>query len=65
MNDNRNLRFRQNQQFLEAVAIALSKAGRTVLGDDDLLLLACEEISRTTTYEELNYTSGTSCTESS
>ena len=31
------------------------KCGRRLLGDDDLAILACEEIARTTTREEKNY----------
>jgi len=42
-----------------------AKVGAAQLDDDDLLLLAFEEISRTTTYEERAYGAGRPCTPSS
>jgi hypothetical protein len=41
--------------LLRSVAALQKKAGTVRLSDDDLLLLAYEEISRTTTYEEQSY----------
>jgi hypothetical protein len=41
--------------FLESVDVVTRKMGKKPLEDDDLVLLACEEISRTVTHEEKNY----------
>jgi hypothetical protein len=41
--------------FLESVDVVTRKMGKKPLDDDDLILLACEEISRTVTHEEKNY----------
>lgn len=59
------VQFRWDVPFTEALSLTRGKVGRFALDDDDLLLLACEEISHTTTYEEKNYTTGSACTESS
>ena len=41
--------------FLKSVDMVTRKMGKRQLDDDDLVLLACEEISRTVTHEEKNY----------
>jgi hypothetical protein len=41
--------------FLKSVDSVTRKMGKKPLDDDDLMLLACEEISRTVTHEEKNY----------
>ena len=51
----------RNGEFLEAVRQAKLKCGTAPLSDEDQLLLAFEEISRTVTYEELHYGTGQSC----
>jgi|GEM_PF-5921174 len=43
--------------FEQAVESARRKVGAVLLKHEDLMLLACEEITRTTTYEELSYLS--------
>ena len=48
----------RDQAFLHAVDLVTRKMGRQCLTDDDLLLLACEEISRTVTHEEKHYQAG-------
>ncbi len=47
----------RNPDLLNAVTVISGKCARTLLSDEELLLLACEELSRTTTYEELQYRS--------
>jgi hypothetical protein len=47
--------------FLQTVEALRARLGSLMLGDDDLLLLAYEEISRTTTYEEQAYHADRSC----
>jgi hypothetical protein len=51
----------RNREFLATVAAVREKIGKTLLGDDDLLVLLCDEISRTTTFGERNYSEGASC----
>jgi len=41
--------------FLETVDKITRNMGKKSLDDDDIVLLACEEISRTVTHEEKNY----------
>ncbi|MBN1128352.1 MAG: hypothetical protein JXA71_05165 [Chitinispirillaceae bacterium] len=41
--------------FLQSVDAVSRKMGKTLLQDHDLVLIACEEISRTVTHEEKNY----------
>lgn len=41
--------------FLREAESARERIGRGPLTDDDLIILACEEISRTCTREELRY----------
>ena len=41
--------------FLKSVDTVTRKMGKKPLDDDDLALLACEEISRTVTHVEKNY----------
>jgi hypothetical protein len=41
--------------FLKSVDAITRKMGKKPLDDDDLILLACEEISRTFTHEEKKY----------
>jgi hypothetical protein len=45
----------RDPEFLKAVDIITRKMGKKLLSDDDIILLACEEISRTVTHEEKNY----------
>jgi hypothetical protein len=45
----------RDTEFLKAVDTVTRKMGKKLLTDDDLILLACEEISRTVTHEEKNY----------
>ncbi len=45
----------RNNELLWSVAALQKKTGNARLSDDDLLLLAYEEISRTTTHEEQSY----------
>jgi hypothetical protein len=47
--------------FAAAVATAKKKCGSMRLTNEELLLLACDEISRTTTWEERSYATGGSC----
>ena len=49
MNDDRN------RELIEMYNQVRAKCGTGRLTDEELLLLACEEISRTTTYRELGY----------
>jgi hypothetical protein len=42
--------------FLRLIKETKEQAGRVLLTDDNLLVLACEEISRTFTREEKHYT---------
>ena len=48
--------------MLEMTAAVKEKCARTPLEDSDLLLLAYEEISRTTSYEEKEYLTDRPCT---
>jgi hypothetical protein len=45
----------RNPELLKMVEAISGKCARALLSDEELLLLACEELSRTTTYEELQY----------
>jgi hypothetical protein len=45
----------RDTEFLKAVDTVTRKMGKKPLDDDDLVLLACEEISRTVTHEEKDY----------
>jgi hypothetical protein len=45
----------RNPEFLKTVDRVKLAAGRTLLSDEQLLVLTCEEISRTYTHEEKNY----------
>jgi hypothetical protein len=45
----------RNPEFVDQSGRIREKCGTELLSDDELLLLACEEISRTTTYRELGY----------
>ncbi|MCU0610091.1 MAG: hypothetical protein MUF22_10040 [Chitinispirillaceae bacterium] len=46
--------------FIRLVNETRQKIGRQQLDDNDLVILACEEISRTFTHEEKNYAAGRS-----
>jgi hypothetical protein len=52
----------RNASMLEMTAAVKEKCARTPLEDSDLLLLAYEEISRTTSYEEKEYLTDRPCT---
>ncbi|MBN1759912.1 MAG: hypothetical protein JW863_16415 [Chitinispirillaceae bacterium] len=54
---------RCNREMLAAVEQIRDKCGRQRLTDEELLLLAGEEISRTTTFKELRYCSDQPCPE--
>ncbi len=43
------------RDFAGAVRVSQDKCGREALSEEDLLVLACEAISRTHTYEERGY----------
>ena len=45
----------RDPELIKTVEAISGKCARTLLSDEELLLLACEELSRTTTYEELQY----------
>jgi hypothetical protein len=45
----------RDPEFLRRTEAVRQKSGRQLLDDNDLLLLACEEISRTFTREEIRY----------
>lgn len=45
----------RDPEFLRQTDTARHKSGRELLDDKDLLLLACEEILRTFTREEIRY----------
>ena len=47
----------RDPEFLGLAEAATRKSGHVLLDDTDLLLLACEEISRTFTREEIGYAS--------
>ena len=46
----------RNPDFLRTVDKVKQAIGRRPLSDDELVALACEEISRTYTHEEKRYT---------
>jgi hypothetical protein len=46
---------RTGRDFAGAVRVSQDKCGREALSEEDLLVLACEAISRTYTYEEKGY----------
>lgn len=47
--------------FEQAVESVRRKVGAVLLNRGDFMLLVCEEIARTTTYEEQSYLSDTPC----
>ena len=53
---------RQGVSLPASVAATRQRIGSIMLADDDLLLLAFEEIARTTTYEEQSYRADRPCT---
>ncbi|NLG18699.1 MAG: hypothetical protein GX556_15325 [Fibrobacter sp.] len=45
----------RSDDFIRVVEAVRKKEGNQLLTDDDLIILAAEEISRTFTHEEKNY----------
>ena len=53
---------RNLQTKLAVIALAVrKKAGKVLLTDDELVVLACDEIARSVSYEEKNYSSEKTC----
>ncbi|MBN1575704.1 MAG: hypothetical protein JW913_04080 [Chitinispirillaceae bacterium] len=53
----------RNMSLLQAAAVTRKNMGTSCLSDDDLLLFAYDEISRTTTYEEQSYRADRPCSD--
>ena len=51
------------REFSDVIGTVRDKCGKVPLSREELLLLACDEISRTTTYEELRFRNDPSCPE--
>jgi len=52
---------KQSESLSDAVAKVKKRVARVPLSDGDLLILACEEITRSVSYEEMQYCSGKPC----
>jgi hypothetical protein len=50
------MQINDTDDFQKALASAEGKMGKTLLTDEDVLVLACREIAKTYTRDEKNYT---------